>query len=348
MLNGIVNVYKEKGYTSFDVVAKLRGILKMRKIGHTGTLDPEAEGVLLVCTGRATKVCGLLTDRDKEYETVLLLGVTTDTQDLSGTVLSRREVSVTAEEVEAVIRGFAGEYLQVPPMYSALKVGGKKLCDLARAGVTVERKARPVTIHEITISEVCLPRVRMRVKCSKGTYIRTLCQDIGERLGCGACMESLLRTQVSDFSVETALRLSEIEDLVRQEASGVPPEQWKSSMFSFLQPVDVVFLGHRGAVVQKDYYRLLYNGGKLRGEMLCGVLRTGERPADGAPSGGWTDRQQYGETAAVEPSDIMTPAEAERFRIYDEEGNFAGIYEYSQGRSEYKPAALFLTACDRT
>ena len=225
MLNGIVNVYKEKGYTSFDVVAKLRGILKMRKIGHTGTLDPEAEGVLLVCTGRATKVCGLLTDRDKEYETVLLLGVTTDTQDLSGTVLSRREVSVTAEEVEAVIRGFAGEYLQVPPMYSALKVGGKKLCDLARAGVTVERKARPVTIHEITISEVCLPRVRMRVKCSKGTYIRTLCQDIGERLGCGACMESLLRTQVSDFSVETALRLAEIEDLVRQEASGVPPEQ---------------------------------------------------------------------------------------------------------------------------
>ena len=183
MINGIVNVYKEKGFTSFDVVAKMRGIFKQKKIGHTGTLDPDAEGVLPVCLGRATKVCDLLTDKDKEYETVLLLGVVTDTQDLTGEALERKEVNASEKEVKSAILSFVGEYMQVPPMYSALKVNGQKLCDLARKGVTVERKARPVTIHGIEILSVDLPEVRMRVHCSKGTYIRTLCQDIGEKLG---------------------------------------------------------------------------------------------------------------------------------------------------------------------
>ena len=201
MLSGIINVYKEKGYTSFDVVAKLRGILKIKKIGHTGTLDPDAEGVLPVCLGKATKVCGLLTDKDKEYETVLLLGTTTDTQDVSGAVLEQKAVAVSGQQVKEAIMSFVGDYLQTPPMYSALKVDGKKLCDLARAGVTVERKPRPVRILSITILEITLPRVRMRVECSKGTYIRTLCQDIGERLGCGGCMETLLRTRVADFRI---------------------------------------------------------------------------------------------------------------------------------------------------
>ena len=146
MMNGIINIYKEKGFTSFDVVAKLRGILKTRKIGHTGTLDPDAEGVLPVCIGKATKICELLTDKTKEYEAVMLLGRTTDTQDVTGETLTQQEVRCSAKEVEKAVLSFVGDYMQVPPMYSALKVDGRKLCDLARAGVTVERAARPVHI----------------------------------------------------------------------------------------------------------------------------------------------------------------------------------------------------------
>ena len=188
MINGILNIYKEKGYTSHDVVARLRRIAGQKKIGHTGTLDPDAEGVLPVCLGRATKVCDMLTDRDKTYEAVLLLGRTTDTQDISGTVLSECSTEdLEPEKVEECILGFAGEYDQIPPMYSALKVNGRKLYELAREGKTVERKSRRVVIRSIRILEMELPRVRMEVTCSKGTYIRTLCQDIGERLGTGGC-----------------------------------------------------------------------------------------------------------------------------------------------------------------
>lgn len=157
MINGIINVYKEKGYTSFDVVAKLRGILKTKKIGHTGTLDPDAEGVLPVCLGKATKVCDLLTDKNKEYVAVMLLGKVTDTQDTTGTVLEEHPVEVTEEQVKEAVLSFTGEYMQVPPMYSALKVNGKKLCDLARAGVTVERQARPVQLYSIEIIKMELP-----------------------------------------------------------------------------------------------------------------------------------------------------------------------------------------------
>ena len=307
MINGIINVYKEKGYTSFDVVAKLRGILKMKKIGHTGTLDPDAEGVLPVCLGKATKVCDLLTDKDKEYEAVMLLGTVTDTQDISGQVLEQREVSVTETRVAAVINSFVGEYMQIPPMYSALKVDGKKLCDLARAGVTVERKPRPVKILSITILEINLPRVRMRVECSKGTYIRTLCQDIGEKLGCGGCMESLLRTRVSAFGVEEALRLSKIEELVKKEAKDVSPQNWDEEMFSFVDAVDSVFLQYEKAVVKQEFNKLLYNGNRLGAEMLLQFTC-----------------QQNGN----------------RIRIYDEEGRFIGIYEW-QGK-ECKPVKIFV------
>ncbi len=261
MPSGIINVYKEKGYTSFDVVAKLRGILKTKKIGHTGTLDPDAEGVLPVCLGKATKVCDLLTDKDKEYETVMLLGTVTDTQDISGEILEQREVMVTEEQVRAAVMSFVGDYNQIPPMYSALKVGGKKLCDLARSGVTVERAARQVRIHSITILSVELPRVAMRVECSKGTYIRTLCQDIGEKLGCGACMEELLRTRVADFRVADALRLSEIEQLAAREAG--------AERFSFLRDTDSVFLQYEKAVVQKQFDKLLYNGNRIHPEMFA-------------------------------------------------------------------------------
>ena len=165
-MNGIINIYKEKGFTSFDVVAKLRGILKTRKIGHTGTLDPDAEGVLPVCVGKATKICELLTDKTKEYEAVMLLGRTTDTQDVTGETLTQQEVRCSAKEVGKAVLSFAGDYMQVPPMYSALKVDGRKLCDLARAGVTVERAARPVHIFSIEILSIELPRVVPRERIS--------------------------------------------------------------------------------------------------------------------------------------------------------------------------------------
>lgn len=185
-MDGIINVYKEKGYTSHDVVAKMRGILRMKKIGHTGTLDPDAEGVLPVCLGKGTKLCDMLTDRSKTYRAVLLLGLETDTQDTTGAVLKESPVDVSEEEVRETVMGFVGHYDQIPPMYSALKVGGKKLYELARAGKEVERQARPVEILEIQVEEISLPRVTMTVSCSKGTYIRTLCYDIGRKLGAAA------------------------------------------------------------------------------------------------------------------------------------------------------------------
>ena len=217
MIHGIINVYKEKGFTSHDVVAKLRGIVGQKKIGHTGTLDPDATGVLPVCLGKATKLCDLLTDKNKTYEAVLLLGKTTDTQDITGEVLEEKSTeALTEEKVREAIEGFIGDYEQIPPMYSALKVNGKKLYELAREGKVIERKARPVKILDIQILEIDLPKVRMEVSCSKGTYIRTLCHDIGEKLGCGGCMESLIRTRVSTFRIEDAKTLDEIEALKQE------------------------------------------------------------------------------------------------------------------------------------
>lgn len=215
-MDGIIVIRKEKGYTSHDVVARLRGILHMKKIGHTGTLDPEAEGVLPVALGKATRLVDMLTEKEKTYEAVMRLGVVTDTQDMTGTVLSENMVSVTEAEVEAAAKSFLGDQQQVPPMYSALKVNGKKLYELAREGKTVERKARPVHFYEIKVLEMKLPLVRFRVTCSKGTYIRTLCNDIGEKLGCGGCMEALLRTQVGRFSLEECMTLSEVEEAVKE------------------------------------------------------------------------------------------------------------------------------------
>lgn len=213
MLNGIINVYKEAGFTSHDVVAKMRGICGQKKIGHTGTLDPAAVGVLPVCLGSGTRLCDMLTDRDKEYEARLLLGVTTDTQDATGTVLEEKPVTCSVEEVRDVIKSFQGEILQVPPMYSALKVDGKKLYELARAGKEVERQARPVTIHRLEILDMELPYVTLRVACSKGTYIRTLCDDIGKKLGCGGTMAALTRTRVGEFALDDAITLSELQAL---------------------------------------------------------------------------------------------------------------------------------------
>ena len=263
MIHGIINVYKEKGFTSHDVVAKLRGIVGQKKIGHTGTLDPDATGVLPVCLGKATKLCDLLTDKNKTYEAVLLLGKTTDTQDITGEVLAEKSTAaLTEEKVREAIEGFIGDYEQIPPMYSALKVNGKKLYELAREGKVIERKARPVKILDIQILEIDLPKVRMEVSCSKGTYIRTLCHDIGEKLGCGGCMESLIRTRVSTFRIEDAKTLDEIETL-KQEGK----------LAELLVPIDAMFPFYPKITVKDDWKAFAKNGNPLDLKMLkeaCG------------------------------------------------------------------------------
>ena len=249
MLNGIIIVNKEKNFTSHDVVAKLRGILKQKKIGHTGTLDPQAQGVLPVCLGNATKLCDVLTDKKKEYVATLLLGVTTDTEDMTGTVLTQNEVTVTEEKVREVVASFVGKSMQVPPMYSALKVNGKKLYELAREGKVVEREARPIEVYELEILSMDLPRVELCVFCSKGTYIRTLCADIGAKLGCGGAMESLLRTRVEDFYLKQAHTLSEIEEIRDKEA-----------LDTIVIPVDEVF-GYLPKIHMKPEFAIMIENG---------------------------------------------------------------------------------------
>ena len=259
MLHGVLNINKEKGFTSHDVVAKLRGIVGQKKIGHTGTLDPDATGVLPVCLGKATKLCDMLTEKDKTYETVMLLGKTTDTQDISGEILSEESLNGIHEDaVVKCIEEFVGDYMQVPPMYSALKVNGKKLYELAREGIEIERKARPVVIHEIKILEVDLPRVRMEVSCSKGTYIRTLCHDIGQRLGCGACMETLIRTKVSRFELAESLTLKEVEEL--KEAGRLD---------EILVPIDAMFSEYEPVTLKKEFVSFAYNGNLFMPKHIC-------------------------------------------------------------------------------
>lgn len=269
MINGIVNIYKEKGYTSHDVVAVLRKVVGQKKIGHTGTLDPDATGVLPVCLGRATKVCELLTDHDKTYEALLLLGKTTDTQDISGEVLEERDPDdLTEEEVRSCIESFIGEYDQIPPMYSALKVNGKKLYELAREGKTVERKSRKVQIHGIRILEMNLPHVRMEVDCSKGTYIRTLCHDIGEKLQVGGCMEELERTKVGRFLKEDAVTLDEVRQKMEQGEG--------AELFT---PLDQIFAELPAVTVTDAKAWMSYNGNDLPERFLL------EKEA-------WTDGQE--------------------------------------------------------
>ncbi|MDE7321132.1 MAG: tRNA pseudouridine(55) synthase TruB [Lachnospiraceae bacterium] len=269
MINGIMNIYKEAGYTSHDVVAKLRGIVRQKKIGHTGTLDPDAVGVLPVCFGSATKLCDMMTDKSKEYEALMRLGVTTDTQDMSGTILTQSPVEVGVSDVEHAIMCFVGGYDQVPPMYSALKVNGKKLYELAREGKEVERQPRHVDISFIRILDMKLPEVRFLVGCSKGTYIRTLCADIGSKIGCGAAMVQLKRTRVGNFKIEDAIRLSTVEELVRSDTYG-----------NYVIPPDSVFMEYDSAVVNHDGQNALSNGNKLHIEQLDFAHHTFFRDGD--------------------------------------------------------------------
>ena len=226
-MNGIVIIDKPAGWTSNDVVSKLRGVLHTKRIGHGGTLDPMATGVLPVFVGRATRGVEFFEHAEKTYETVLRLGITTDTEDITGTVLTQQEAFVTGEMLEDVLSRFRGEILQVPPMYSALKINGQKLYDLARKGKEVERQPRPITIHELTLLGMEADSIRLRVRCSKGTYIRTLCKDIGEALGCGGCMAALRRVQAGEYSIAEAIPLAQLIDAADPEI--------------YLRPVDTMF-----------------------------------------------------------------------------------------------------------
>lgn len=302
-MDGILNIYKEEDFTSFDVVAKLRGILHQKKIGHTGTLDPMAEGVLPVCLGSATKLCETLTDHDKIYETVMILGVTYDTLDVTGKKLTEEKVMSTEQEVISAIKSFVGGYDQIPPMYSAKKVDGVRLYDLARQGKSVERKSNHVDIYEIEILSIELPRVAMRVHCGKGTYIRSLISDIGAKCGCGAAMEKLLRTKVGNFDLSTAIKLSEVEELM------------KSSLIEEkVLRVDSVFLDKKQIVLPKELSRFVENGNKLIKE----------------------DFEKIGEELLSELEN------GEKVRIYDFEGRFRAVYEFDKERLEMKPFKMFL------
>lgn len=270
MFNGILNVYKEKGYTSFDAVARVRGICRQKKAGHTGTLDPQAEGVLPVCLGRATKVCGMLIESSKEYEAVMLLGKETDTLDLTGSVLRERPTDgLTEKAVRDAILSFQGGITQIPPMYSAVKVNGKRLYDYARKGVEIERRPRKVTIEELEILSMDLPEVTMRIRCSKGTYIRTLCDDIGRKLGCGGCMKALIRTEAAGLRIEDALRLDEIEQARDAGKLG-----------EVVRSVDCMFSSCRSLQTVPEYDRLLANGGKLKAECFASAVEAYRDPQE--------------------------------------------------------------------
>ncbi|MCR5025775.1 MAG: tRNA pseudouridine(55) synthase TruB [Lachnospiraceae bacterium] len=254
---GILIINKEKGYTSNDVVACLRGILHMKKIGHTGTLDPDAVGVLPVCLGKGTKLVSMMTDMDKEYTAVARLCVVTDTEDVTGGIIKTVDLppedEPSLEEVVKVLQGFVGGYDQIPPMYSAKKVNGRKLYELAREGVEIERRPCHVEIHEIEVLSYSFPNVSFRVRCGKGTYIRSLIRDMGEKLKTGAAMESLVRNSVSSFSLDEALTLKEVEEHTE-----------KGDIGSFIKSPESVFKDLPLLTVKGNLEKMVRNGNKFR------------------------------------------------------------------------------------
>lgn len=306
-MNGVINIYKEKGYTSHDVVAKLRGILKMKRIGHTGTLDPEAEGVLPICIGTATKLCDMLTDKIKKYEAVICFGIATDTEDMTGKVIQELPVTVGEAELQTVLQQFVGSYEQIPPMYSAIKIDGKKLYELAREGKVIERKGRPITIHSIELQSVSLDEqqhlleAEITVTCGKGTYIRSLCRDIGEALGTCACMKSLLRTKSGNFEVNHSIKLSEVEEYV---ATGKINE--------YILPVEQIFQSCSMFVMKPEWDKLLHNGNHIPCE-TCDI-----------------------NTILDNCSEFST----NWFRAYDSNQMFLGIYEKTG--KKFLPIKMFL------
>lgn len=328
-MNGIIVIKKEKDFTSFDVVAKLRGILKQKKIGHTGTLDPEATGVLPVCLGNATKLCDMLTDKKKEYIAEFVLGKTTDTQDIWGTVLTELPVCCDENAVLECAASFRGDIMQVPPMYSALKVNGKKLYELARQGIEVERKARQITIYELEVISVKLPYVQIRVLCSKGTYIRTLIHDIGQKLGCGATMTALERTKSGQFTIEHAYTLKEVEEI--RDAGRLD---------EILLPVDAVFNKLPAILLTGELKRKILNGNLIYKNQLSQVGYFYEELSHNADVSEMLCSIKEGNRA----TDLFRDNQA--IRIYIEKDNkcsFSAIYIYSKEKHGIIPEKMFLT-----
>ena len=270
MPNGIIIIDKPADWTSMDVCAKLRGILREKKIGHAGTLDPMATGVLPVFVGRATRAVEFAEKGKKEYVAGLRLGLVTDTQDVTGTARETREVRVSKEELAAVLSRFTGEILQLPPMYSAIKINGKKLCDVARRGGEVERKPRAVTIYELELLEQTGPAdFTLRCVCSKGTYIRTLCHDIGQALGCGGCMSSLRRTMAAGFTLAQAVTLEEVQE--RGEALLLPTDRYFAAypVYTVASPRQEERCRHGNPLTAKGLADGTYRVYGLEGEFLC-------------------------------------------------------------------------------
>ena len=232
-MNGILLVDKPQGWTSHDVVAKLRGIYRQKRIGHSGTLDPMATGVLAVFLGRGTRAVELCENDEKEYVAGLLLGRTTNTQDITGETLEEKPVNVSREQLLEVFRNFTGPQQQIPPMYSAVKIGGKKLYELARKGQSVERRPRDIVIRDLELLDFDGQEARFRVVCSKGTYVRTLCHDIGQALGCGGCLSALQRTRAGVFRLEECHSLEEIQ-IARDQGTHA----------ALVRPVDSLFAGY--------------------------------------------------------------------------------------------------------
>ena len=253
MANGILVIDKSAGWTSQDVAAKLRGVFHERRVGHGGTLDPMATGVLPVFIGRATRAAEFLESAEKEYVAGLRLGVVTDTQDTSGTVLETNSVCVTRAQLEAALRQFLGPIEQIPPMYSAIKINGQKLYELARRGQEVARRPRSITIHALELLEGEGADWAVRVRCSKGTYVRTLCHDLGRALGCGGCMSSLRRTRAGSFTLAQAVTMQQVLDF----AAGQDPQQ-------LLMPVDAVFAAHPPLIVTLGQAAKLKNGAQVK------------------------------------------------------------------------------------
>ena len=258
-MNGIIIVDKPQGWTSQDVTSRLRRVFNTRRIGHGGTLDPMATGVLPVFVGRATRGVEFFEHAEKTYETVLKPGLTTDTEDITGAVLTQQEASLSEAVVLQVLPQFRGEILQIPPMFSALKVNGQKLYDLARKGKEVERQPRPITIHELTFLGFCEDGIRLRVRCSKGPYIRTLCKDIGEALGCGGCMAALRRISAGEYTAEEAVPL---QQLLETES----PEQ-------YLRNVDTMFQQHPAVTLTEKQELRCRNGNSFSINLPDGTYR---------------------------------------------------------------------------
>jgi len=314
MYNGIIIINKEAGFTSSDVVARLRGILHMRRIGHTGTLDPDAVGVLPVCLGNGTKLVEMIGDGQKEYRAIMRLGIITDTQDMSGKVLEEapedQVMALDKAQIFGAAAAFTGQIEQIPPMYSAVRINGKRLYELARAGKTIERKARPVTVYEIEVLSIELPLVSMRIRCSKGTYIRTLCEDIGRKLGVGGCMQHLTRTLAGGFTLDQALTLGEVEALSKEGEEAVQ---------AHICPTESFFADAPVVTIREKSRAHLLNGNPV-------LLKETDCDDD--------MKKRIQDNEAASPGALV--------RMRDADGRFVAVYRYDPAGDRLMTVKMFL------